>query len=124
VDNLSVAGDRRYGSTSWKRLRREILLRDNGFCQIQGPRCSGRATTVDHIVPASQAPALFWDPENLRGACGACNSGRVSRMQADRVADLEAIVAQQQAMIEHLLEQLSAYANGAPARARPDPRIF
>ena len=61
----------------WPRIRRSILDRDGHRCQIQGPRCKGDATHVDHIVPWSEGGA-WYEPDNLRAACETCNSGRVS----------------------------------------------
>jgi 5-methylcytosine-specific restriction endonuclease McrA len=45
--------DRRYSTARWQRLRRQVLIRDGGACMIQGPRCTGQATTVHDIVPSS-----------------------------------------------------------------------
>lgn len=56
----------------WRTLRLEILARDP-WCQIRGPKCTGKSTTVDHVIPLSQRPDLAHDPANLRGACGPCN---------------------------------------------------
>lgn len=56
----------------WRRIREQILQRDP-WCQIRGPRCKGRATTVDHIIPLHIASELAHDPSNLRGSCGPCN---------------------------------------------------
>ena len=67
--------DRRYSTSAWQKTRRAILQRDGYVCQIQGPRCTHRATSVHHIVPSSQRPDLFWDASNLAAACQACNSG-------------------------------------------------
>ncbi|MBU8830846.1 HNH endonuclease [Mycolicibacterium goodii] len=51
-----------------------ILDRDGHQCQIRYPgRCTGRATIVDKIIPASRRPDLALDEENLRAACRPCN---------------------------------------------------
>lgn len=34
----------------WQAMRRQILTRDAGVCQIRGPKCKVSATEVDHIV--------------------------------------------------------------------------
>jgi len=47
--------DRRYSSTAWQKLRRAVIARDGGICQVQGPRCSGIATTAHHKLPTSQS---------------------------------------------------------------------
>ena len=60
---------------AWQAVRLVVLGRDGGRCQIRGPRCRGRADTVDHIVPLAWAgPRL--DLANLRAACAPCNDGR------------------------------------------------
>lgn len=56
----------------WRRLRAQVLQRDPA-CRIRGPKCKGYSTTVDHIIPLSLRPDLAHDPNNLRGACTACN---------------------------------------------------
>lgn len=59
-----------------------ILERDSHECQIRGPRCTGTATDVDHIIPWSEGGA-WYDDANLRAACAPCNRGRSSkRLQA------------------------------------------
>ena len=70
------ARDRRYSTAAWQRLRRGVLAHDGRICQIQGPRCLGIANTVDHIVPSSVRPDLFWEPENLRPAGAATTAAR------------------------------------------------
>jgi hypothetical protein len=67
----------------WRRLRLQVLERDRD-CQVRGPRCTGLATTVDHIVPLSLAPHLAHEMSNLRGACGPCNYGAGARMNNGR----------------------------------------
>ena len=57
----------------WRTLRLQILARDP-YCQIRGPRCTYWSTQVDHRLPLSQYPELAHDPDNLQGACAACNA--------------------------------------------------
>jgi hypothetical protein len=40
--------DRRYSTARWQRLRKAVLAHYGHVCQIQGPRCTGYATTVHH----------------------------------------------------------------------------
>jgi class 3 adenylate cyclase len=61
--------DRRYSTARWQRLRRAVLAHYGYVCQLEGPRCTGYATTVHHLVPSSQAPQLFWEPANLVASC-------------------------------------------------------
>ncbi|WP_261899423.1 hypothetical protein [Mycobacterium marinum] len=59
----------------WKdELRPYVLQRDGYTCQIRyAGICTGYATVVDKIQPASRRPDLALDPQNCRGACDACN---------------------------------------------------
>ena len=41
-------------SGPWRRIRAQVLERDDGLCQIRGPRCTGVATAVDHIIPVAR----------------------------------------------------------------------
>jgi 5-methylcytosine-specific restriction endonuclease McrA len=59
------------GSTSqWRRLRAEVLRRDQETCQI----CGQYATHVDHIVPRRLISGNLADSmENLQALCKTCN---------------------------------------------------
>ena len=58
----------------WRQLAKLILERDYHRCQIRYPgRCTGTATVVDKISPASRRPGLALDQTNLRAACKSCN---------------------------------------------------
>jgi 5-methylcytosine-specific restriction endonuclease McrA len=43
--------DRRYSTARWQRLRKAVLAHYGYVCQLEGPRCTGYATTVHHLVP-------------------------------------------------------------------------
>ena len=107
--------DRRYSTAAWQKLRRHVLARDGGVCQIQGPRCTLVATTCDHIYPVSTHPHLFWAEENLRAACRKCNFGDGSRIaRANTRATIERLQAvieeqQQQQQIAEMAERLARY---------------
>jgi HNH endonuclease len=75
--------DRRYSTARWQRLRRAVLAHYGHVCQVEGPRCTFYATTVHHLIPSSQAPHLFWEPENLVAACRRCNYGDGARVAAE-----------------------------------------
>ena len=67
---------RLYATRRWRRLRREILARDNWRCR----RCGGYAAVggppeVHHVVRAEADPARFFDPANLETRCRACHLG-------------------------------------------------
>lgn len=59
-----------------KRLRFEILRRDNQTCRYCGARAPDVKLTVDHVVP--EALGGRTEPENLVTACESCNSGKTS----------------------------------------------
>lgn len=72
-----------------KRLRFEILRRDNHACRYCGATAPDVALTVDHVVPS----ALGGDdkPANLVTACAPCNSGKsATSPDAPIVADVAA----------------------------------
>jgi 5-methylcytosine-specific restriction endonuclease McrA len=87
-----------------------VLAHYGYVCQLQGPRCTGYATTVHHCVPSSQAPHLFWAEENLVAACSRCNYGDGARIAAENtrqtIAKLRTLVWEQQAEIDRLTERL------------------
>lgn len=66
-----------YASARWRDVRRHVLRRDGGICQLRYRGCLGVATAVDHITAIADLqpgdPALL-DPANLQAACGPCNS--------------------------------------------------
>lgn len=65
----------------WKKVRKQILERDNYVCQIQGPTCTFQATEVDHIVPTEDGGPKY-DHDNLRAACKPCNIRRANIQKA------------------------------------------
>jgi 5-methylcytosine-specific restriction endonuclease McrA len=119
-----------YSTARWQKLRRAILRRDGRLCQIRGRRCTGIATTVHHILPASTHPHLFWDPSNLQAACKPCNYGDGAVVRADNreprqlVAHLEAVVEQQQAAIAELRRELERRPEPAAVGRPAVPRIY
>lgn len=66
-----------YHSKQWRELRLLVLERDGWTCRIDD--CGRRATEVDHVVPASEAPHLAFDLDNLRAAAKHCNISRKRR---------------------------------------------
>lgn len=59
----------------WQRIRAQVLAASN-VCHLCG---KPGATEVDHVVPASVAPWLRFDPSNLRPAHPSCNRRRGNR---------------------------------------------
>jgi 5-methylcytosine-specific restriction endonuclease McrA len=64
----------------WRKLRAQVLREEGGRCYVAG--CDAPATTVDHVVPVSEAPHLRLERSNLRAACGRHNFGRPMRRLA------------------------------------------
>ena len=60
--------DPRLNTWAWRHLRRHILDRDLGLCQIKGPGCTRYATCVDHIIDRADGGDMY-NPANLRAAC-------------------------------------------------------
>lgn len=72
-----------------KRLRYEILRRDNHACRYCGQMAPDVKLTVDHVVPVSLGGGDA--PENLVAACIDCNAGKSSTpADAALVADVSA----------------------------------
>ncbi|MFF8036213.1 HNH endonuclease [Streptomyces sp. NPDC016626] len=67
-----------------KRLRYEVLRRDNHTCRYCGAMAPEVSLTVDHVVP--QALGGGDEPSNLVTACAACNSGKTSVPADARIA--------------------------------------
>jgi hypothetical protein len=59
-----------------KRLRYEILRRDNHACRYCGRAAPDVALTVDHVTPVVLGGTD--DPTNLATACTDCNAGKTS----------------------------------------------
>ncbi|GAA3223195.1 hypothetical protein GCM10010468_49520 [Actinocorallia longicatena] len=59
---------------NWPAIRRAVLARDQHACQIRGPRCTGKATDVDHMGAADDHR-----PEVLQSACGTCHASKTGR---------------------------------------------
>ncbi len=78
--------DQPLSRSRWERVVRFVMVRDEGLCQIRGPRCTGAATTGDHVVPLVMGGAPY-DPRNVRAACAACNysSGAALSSRAGRL---------------------------------------
>lgn len=63
-----------------RRLRFEVLRRDNYTCQYCGASAPDAVLTVDHVIPTALGGGD--EPNNLVTACQDCNSGK-SSMPAD-----------------------------------------
>lgn len=71
-----------------KRLRYEILRRDNHACRYCGAAAPDVKLNVDHVIPTSLGGSD--KPENLVAACADCNGGKTSSLpDAMPVADID-----------------------------------
>lgn len=72
-----------------KRLRYEVLRRDDHACRYCGAKAPDARLTVDHVIPVALGGGD--DPSNLVTACAGCNSGKssvpVEAPLVDQVAD-------------------------------------
>lgn len=59
-----------------KRLRFEILRRDQFKCRYCGTVAAERELRVDHVIPEALGGSS--DPSNLAAACEPCNTGKTS----------------------------------------------
>lgn len=59
-----------------KRVRYEVLRRDNHACRYCGGAAPDVVLTVDHVIPVALGGSD--DPSNLVAACRDCNSGKTS----------------------------------------------
>lgn len=71
-----------------KRLRYEVLRRDNHTCRYCGASAPAAPLTVDHVIPVALGGAD--DPSNLVTACRDCNAGKsASSPDAPIVSDVK-----------------------------------
>lgn len=71
-----------------KRLRYEVLRRDNHACRYCGAAAPAVKLNVDHVIPQSLGGSD--KPDNLVTSCADCNGGKTSSMpNAMPVADVE-----------------------------------
>jgi hypothetical protein len=100
-----------------KRLRYEVLRRDNYTCRYCGARAPEVKITVDHVVPVALGGTD--EPSNLAAACGDCNGGKTSSSpDAPLVADVAADALRwSQAMTAAAGEMLAKASGGVDARA-------
>lgn len=82
------SSERGYG-WDWQKLRKRILSRDGGLCQIRGAACTYVAREVDHIVSKVKAGRLGWteaqmdEESNLQSACVACHKVKTQAESAE-----------------------------------------
>lgn len=94
-----------------KRVRFEVLRRDNYTCRYCGAKAETSPLTVDHVVPVALGGGD--DPSNLVAACADCNSGKTSTVpDQPLVEDVSATaLAWSQAMAKAAQERSEARAS-------------
>lgn len=68
-----------------RRLRFEVLRRDNHTCRYCGATAPDSPLTVDHVVPVALGGSD--DPSNLITACQDCNNGKTSIAPGSELVD-------------------------------------
>lgn len=77
-----MAKDKRIHTGRWTKLAKQILIRDNYECAIDG--CDATATTADHIKPSSKFPDLFWEEDNLVAMCAHHNYSKQAKIAGEQ----------------------------------------
>jgi len=57
----------------WKKIREEVLRRDNYICKICGKKGDMSELAVDHIIPVEIVPERQTDMANLQTLCIRCH---------------------------------------------------
>ncbi|KPF47079.1 HNH endonuclease [Rhizobium sp. AAP43] len=75
-----------YGTERWKKLRRQVWVRDKFICQKTGKLCIGRypagnSPVADHKIPHRGDERLFWDPDNIETVSKAYHDGEKQRQE-------------------------------------------
>lgn len=87
-----------------KRLRYEILRRDNHACRYCGATAPTVKLNVDHVIPVSLGGSDA--PTNLVAACADCNGGKTSSLpDAMPVADVQQDAFRQAAELREAADQ-------------------
>lgn len=77
-----------YHTMRWKRLRENVLARDNYLCQeCLKKGLITQASQVDHLESAVTRPDLFWDMDNLDSKCASCHTRKTLQEQKEKRKD-------------------------------------
>ena len=69
-------GDPRYQTKEWKK-KSAVFRKRNPICA----NCKSTDNlTVDHILPISKYPELFWEQSNWRTLCNMCNASKKDKI--------------------------------------------
>lgn len=90
-----------------KRLRYEILRRDNNACRYCGASAPDVKLAIDHVIPVALGGSD--EPSNLVTACEPCNSGK-SATPADSpiVSDVDTRAAQWASAMKQVADEINA----------------
>ncbi|MBR4472528.1 MAG: HNH endonuclease [Oscillospiraceae bacterium] len=81
-----------YNRSTWKRLRRQVLIRDHFVCQLRTSRqCTGIATEVHHIQDLEEHPELALDMDNLTSCCWWCHEETKVQFRRGMKSDVRVI---------------------------------
>lgn len=95
-----------------KRLRYEILRRDNHACRYCGRAAPDVKLHIDHVIPVSLGGAEK-DPANLVTSCAECNGGKTSSAPDQTVvADIKESAAKWKSAITQAAEEARADVTG------------
>jgi hypothetical protein len=100
-----------------RRLRFEILRRDNHQCRYCGAAAPEATLTVDHVIPRALGGSD--DPTNLVAACVSCNGGKTS--VAPDQSTVEDVSSRQLAWADALKQ--AAELSRAEMNPAPDPTV-
>lgn len=100
-----------------KRLRFEILRRDNHSCRYCGATAPEAKILVDHVVPEALGGQSV--PDNLVAACEPCNSGK-SSVAPDAAVASDVYVEDDEAASEQIDRALRRLRHMLELAERPD----
>jgi len=79
LDRQRPSAARRGYGPRWRRARAAYLARHPLCVPCAAAGRLVQATVVDHIVPHSGDPVLFWDEANWAALCKACHDAKTAR---------------------------------------------
>jgi 5-methylcytosine-specific restriction endonuclease McrA len=76
-----VRGRKGRTASDWTHRKASLAQRKRvPFCELrESPGCTGKAETLDHVLPISKYPEYASAPENGRSSCRPCNASRGDR---------------------------------------------
>lgn len=75
---MNWTGHLRAGTAAHKTWRKQVLARDKGTCQINGPGCQHRALEADHIIPIAEGGAAH-QLSNGQAVCVPCHKRKTQQ---------------------------------------------